>query len=136
MPDYAPESNSDVETYVRELTGYTDGSKLPQTAFDAVLSMSKLRLSNRTGSEDWYGDSGLGQALVFGTAILAKARAENYTVTNYAFGDQRIDVQGVGEIESLQLQQWATAVAEGIESSSKTQNSEDRLRNTTSYIGG
>lgn len=133
--DAAPSDEGDVRDYVRTLTEYSDDdSQLPRKPLQDLTDIAKLRIYNRTGSESFFSDSGLGQALVGVTAILAKARVENYSVSSWSIGDETIDTSGMPAEDSIQVQQWNEMHVEGLQSSSS--GGESAPMNTSDYIGG
>lgn len=141
MPsDFAPTTDGDVKTTVRHLTGY-DGTELSDAEFSTLLDLTKLTLVNETsvtsdeGDNDvWYTDNGLGQALIFTTAIRAKATVENYSVDRWDFADQQIDVRGAGDPDQVQFQRWMKGAANGLDASSEYEDDDPTPSNTASYI--
>lgn len=135
LPDFVPTSDKAVKRLVRTVTDYSDDAdQLPEATLDELLDVAKLRLYNEVGADEFYDDSGLGQALVFTVAILAKARIENYSVTSWSIGDQRIDTSGVRDGDAEQFQRWTQMVADGI--SASDDGGPGAPSSTTEYIGG
>lgn len=133
--DFVPDNDSEVKTYVRTLTDYVDDpDQLPEPKLDNLIDLAKLEIYNKTDSDAFYDDSGLGEALIGATAIMAKARVENYSVSSWSIGDQTIDVQGASDQEAVQFQQWNNMVVNGLESSSASGSGSPS--STTEYIGG
>jgi len=131
---YDVTSDSELKTRVRALTGYEDTpDELSGTDLDSLVNAAKHRLAVQTGSENWYSDSAMGMALVGTTCIIAKSAVENYSVSSWTIGDQTIDVNGAGNVEQAQFQQWSQMVATGIRQSGDTKTAVPT--NTTDYIG-
>lgn len=123
---------------VRGLTLYEDtADELPSSTLDTLVKTAKMRLQNKYGSDSFYSDSGLGQALVGATAIIAKSAVENYSVDRWDVGEGDIDVSGAGDADQVQFQQWARLTAEGVTSSDAV--SDDSASptgiNSSPYIG-
>lgn len=137
MTQYAPSTDSEAREMIRGLTLYEDTSdELPQSDLDTQLSIAKMQLKNETGSEDFYSDEGLGQALVATTAILAKAAVENYSITRWDVGSESIDVSGAGDDAQAQFQQWASMAADGVASSSSSSKTQSATNiNSANYVG-
>ena len=129
-PEFVPTSKRDVQDMVRAVTDY-DERTLSQTTLDKHIEIAKTVLYTRTSSDAFYTDAGLGQALVFATALLVKAAVENYSVTRWNIGDQYIDA-GTDGTSDQQLQQWNSYVREGIRRSDETPTGP---RNSADYIG-
>jgi len=131
--DEAPSSRADVKAYVRGLTDYSDTpDELPETALDTLVDLAKLKIANKVDGADFYVDSGLGQALVGTTAILAKERVENYSISSWSVGDQSVTVDSTSN--DSQLESWNDLVLEGMAASSATPSDGDGLRNTTEFM--
>lgn len=112
------DSLSDLRARVRATTLYEDSpDELPQSDLDSLIENAQLRLSNRTGSTNWYSDNGLSQALLYASAIEAKASLSNFTVTRWDIGAGEIDVSGASDTDQAQFQLWADWVAQGLSSS-------------------
>jgi len=129
-PSFAPTGRSDVRQYVRRVTDYDD-TELTAADLDGHIDVAEMVVYNRTSSDAFYRDVGLGQAVVFTTAILAKVSMENYSVTRWNIGDQYIDAGSDGAVDE-QIRQWNQMVRDGITNSDETPSGP---RNTTSYIG-
>jgi len=129
-PSFAPTDRADVREYVRQVTDYDD-TELGVADLDGQIDIAEMVVYNRTSSDAFYHDVGLGQALVFTTAILAKVSMENYSVTRWNIGDQYIDAGSDGATDQ-QIQQWNEMVRQGITNSNETPSGP---RNTASYIG-
>lgn len=133
-PDFAPDSDSDVRRYVRALTDYDDSpDELQQIELQTQMDIAKLDIYNDVGSDKFYTDAGLGQALIATTAIYAKAAVENYSISGWQIGDQQIDVRGVSDGTDVQFQRWATLAATGLQASDATPD--HTPTNTSDYIG-
>lgn len=117
-----PQDDPDLRSKVRSLTQYDDNEdELPQSDLDDIIWATKLDLKNETGSEAWYTDDGLGEALLYGTMIAAKVTVENYGAVQWSFGDETVTTTAeVPPEDSAQLQQWAERANNGMDSSSET----------------
>lgn len=134
-PDFVPTSDRDVKQYVRVLTDYDENpDEYPEPQLDAAIEIAKLELYNRVDDDSFYSDSGLGQALVAGTAIIAKLGVENYSVTRWRIGDQEMETTGFQNPEQAQLSNWNEMVKSGLQSSDATPDYAPS--NTASYIRG
>ena len=137
MTQYAPADEDELLTQVRALTLYDDTrDELPNATLQTQIGVAQMMLKNKTGSENFYTDSGLGQALLGTTAILAKAAVENYSVDRWSVGADDIDVSGAGEADQMQFEMWNTLVNEGLSDSDTTKRTTSPvLRNSANYIG-
>lgn len=137
MTQFAPTTDSETTDMVRGLTLYADSpDELRASELDTQLNIAKMRLKNETGSESFYSDAGLGQALVFATAILAKSAVENYSVTRWDVGSDSIDVSGAGDTDQQQFSDWASMVADGVASSSSSSKTQSATNiNSANYVG-
>jgi len=137
MAQYAPTSESELKTMVRGLTLYDDtADELPNSDLQTQIAVAQMMLKNRTGSEDFYTDSGLGQALVGTTAILAKAAVENYSVDRWSVGADDIDVSNAGDADQMQFEAWNMLINDGIaESDSASKTTTPIPKNSANYIG-
>lgn len=132
---FAPSTDSDVRRQVRALTDYADDpDELPQSKLDDIIEIAKLRLYNEVDSDNFYEDAGLGQALVATTAILAKARVENFSVSSWSIGDQTIDTSTVADSDAVQFKEWNQMHLDGLDASSESGSAVPR--NTTEFMGG
>lgn len=134
LPDFAPTDDSDVRSLARTLTQY-DTDELSKDDLDGHIQMSKLEIYNELDieSDDFFTDSGLGQALIASTAIFAKLAVENYSVTRWQVADQEIETDGMSDEESGQLQRWGDLYQSGIRKSDLSSSSGPT--NTAGYIG-
>lgn len=137
MPDFYPSSETEALELVRGLTLYEDSSnELPTDDLKTHLKIAKMRLFTKTGSDSFYSDDGLGQALVATTAIIAKSAIENYSIDRWDLGQGEIDVRNAGDEDVSQFAQWAQMAAEGISSSdTSTRSSTPIPSNTAAYMG-
>lgn len=135
MATYDVQDDADLKTLVRGLTLYEDTAReLPDSKLDPQIRVAKMRLANKTDSDSFYTDSGLGQALVGWTCILAKCAVENYSVSQWDVGPANIDVRGAGDAEQVQFNEWAEMVSEGISESDATENTS--ITFSGGFIGG
>lgn len=113
-----PTTDDELKSRVRATTLYEDTpDELPADHLSSLLNNAKMRLQNRTGVSNWYGDDGLTQALLYATALSTKVAIENYSVTRWDVGAGEIDVSGASDTESAQFQMWANYVSEGLSAS-------------------
>lgn len=121
--EFLPESNSDLKTMVRGVTGYDDISdEFTDSDLDTQIRLAKMRLYNEYETEAWYADSGVTQGLLYLTAILCKCAIENYSTRRWDVGDQSFWSRDLPPEDSMQLQEWTTALNEGLESSDDVTN--------------
>lgn len=132
-----PQDEQDALSLVRSLTFYEDSpDEITKSELQSHLRIAKMRLKTKTGSDNFYTDDGLGQALVASTAIVAKSAVENYSIDRWDLGAGEIDVSNAGDEDVLQMSQWAEMAADGIaSSSSSTKNQSPTNINSASYIG-
>lgn len=137
MSTFEISSDAEVKHKVRALTGYEDSDdELPEPTLDALLDISKSRLSTKAGSQAWYTDPSLGQALLGVTAILAKSSVENYSVDSWTIGEESINVSGSGDDSDAQFSHWNQLVVEGLKSSNNADTEHNlSVSNTSEYIG-
>lgn len=132
--DTSVDSESDLKTLTRSLTQYSDTNISP-TDLDNLVRVAAMRVETKAGSDAWFSDDELGKALLFTTCILTKASVENYSVNSWEIGDETIEVENASESESVQLSEWASAVADAIEESEETTGGYVPS-NTANFIGG
>ena len=134
-PAFAPKTDADVRRLVRTLTQYDDtDDELPTDTLQQQLEVAKLRLYNRVGSDEFYTDAGLGQALIAATAILSKAAVENHSIARFEVADIRVEMDSTGsDDDERQYHEWAQMMERGIDRSDATPTSGPS--NTASYIG-
>lgn len=136
MASYSITGDADLKTKVRGLTLYEDtADELDATTLSTQIDIAKLRVKNKTDSDSWYSDDGLGQVLLGVTAILAKNAMENYSVSSWSIGDQVIDVNGAGDRDQSQFEDWNDMVLEGLQATNVTIDTGPSPSNTSSYIG-
>jgi hypothetical protein len=112
-----PSDEADVRDLVRGLTLYEDDAdEIPQSTLNTQIRIAKMRLATETGSDAFFSDDALGEALVYTTAILAKSAIENYSITSWDLGVGEIDVSGAGDAEQVQFTQWADAASQALAS--------------------
>ncbi len=133
---FAPTDDGDVKGLVRDaLTGYSDSvDEVPSDVLDTQLRMAKLELYNYTGSDAFYSDAGLGQALVGATAVYSKLSLENYSVDSWRVGDTEIDTGSFNNPREAQYEQYVSLVQQGLAASDVT--SGRAPSNTSGYIDG
>lgn len=115
--------DSDIKTYVRALTNYSDSKQeLPDQQLKVQIALGKQRLQTKYGvSEDTYSsDDSLAQALIYGVAIYCKGTVENYSVGSWDFGDEGIEARDVPPEDSVQLNQWSVVVEDSLSDSPNT----------------
>lgn len=133
-PGFVPTNDREAATLVRALTDYENTpDELTDANLQQHLKLAKLRIYNEVDSNDFFSDSGLGQALIALAAIHAKLAVENYSVSGFTVGDQQIDVSGVRDADAAQLQIWAEMQADGLAESEFT--STYAPNNTANYGG-
>jgi hypothetical protein len=136
MVQYAPSDETELIEQVRALTMYDDTrDELPNATLQTQIGVAQMMLKNKTGSENFYSDSGLGQALLGTTAILAKAAVENYSVDRWSVGADDIDVSGAGDADQMQFEMWNKLINEGLSDSSTQKTASPVPRNSANYIG-
>jgi hypothetical protein len=136
MVQYAPSDETELIEQVRALTLYDDTrDELPNATLQTQIGVAQMMLKNKTGSENFYSDSGLGQALLGTTAILAKAAVENYSVDRWSVGADDIDVSGAGDADQMQFEMWNKLINEGLSDSSTQKTASPVPRNSANYIG-
>lgn len=136
MPiDYAVETEDELKSLARSITGYEDTQdELPAGHLDDLVTVAAMSVFNETGSDQWFADSGLGQALLFTLCIRTKERVENYSVSSWSVGDQTINVQNAGEEDQAQFVNWAQQVNDGLEASDEVTTAYT-VENSAGYIG-
>lgn len=127
--DFIPENDTELETAVRELTGY--GDMLDADVYDAQVRLAKMRLYNKTGRSDFYENTNLTQALVAYTAMLTKESVENIPIEGYKIGDESVQFRDYSESQLLEL--LAEILAEAL---SELDDGTKSMRNTSNYISG
>lgn len=132
MSDYAPTNEGELHTLVRGITDY-DETDLSPSRLKTLTRVAKMTLQNEAGSDKWYTDSGLGQALTFTLCIRAKESVENYSITSWSIGNETIDVSGVGDGDQ-QFTQWNSLAHDGLVNSDVASVT-PTPNNTASYIG-
>lgn len=133
--DYTVDSEADLKQLARGITGYEDTpDELPASDMSTLIQVAAMNVQNDTGSEKWFSDSGLGQALLFTLSVRAKERVENYSVSSWSVGDQTINVQGAGDDEQAQFQNWNEQINKGLEASDVVTTG-FAPKNNSSYIG-
>lgn len=134
---YQIQDDFELKQKVRTLTGYArDDDELSEPDLDGLLDISKLIIKNATGSDSWYSDEGLGQALLGVTCIRAKESVENYSVSSWSVGDEEIDVSGASDPDAVQFTRWNELVNEGLSASQEAETTHSMsIRNTSAYIG-
>jgi hypothetical protein len=133
--DHSVSDESELKSLTRSLTGYEDTQdELPQGDLDDLITVAAMEVYNEGGSDKWFTDTGLGQALLFTLCIYAKARVENYSVSSWTVGDQTINVQNAGDEDQVQFTRWAQAANDGIEASEEVTTTYT-VENTAGYIG-
>lgn len=123
----------ELKELARAITQYST-TNISDDDVDKLVKVSAMRVETKTGTDKWFSDRALGQALLYTLCIELKAAVENYSVDAWEIGDESIEVaDGDGEA-SAQFTQWATAVAEGIEESTEVTGGYVPS-NTSSFIG-
>lgn len=142
LPSFAIESDSDLESAVRDKTSYSDTTdELPGDSttgqMQGVIEDAKRILYMRTGSEQWYSDVGYGQALVAMTAMKAKEAVENINIQSYGIADETLSFTNADPESSQQIQSWSSEVNEGLKQSEVAfeKDQDIQFSNTSSYIG-
>ena len=116
--DYLPQSDAELKTLIRGVTGYDDlSSEFTDSDLDTQIQLAKMRLYNEYGTEAWYDDGGITQALLYLTAILSKCAIENYSTRRWDVGDQSFWSRDNAPDESAQFIEWTEAMNEGIDNS-------------------
>jgi hypothetical protein len=138
MDDYDIQTDADVKELFRALTLYEDSpDEIDDGTLDTQLRAAKIRLSNKIDGDNWYSDSGLGQALLGTTLIMGKCAMENYSVSAWDMGAGSIDVSGAGDVEQAQFSEWASMVSEGIQAADNAANdAHNDVGITKTFIGG
>ncbi len=131
----APADDTELRETVRTVTNYAV-EDVPDSDIDTHIQLAKLRIKNETGSDKFFSDDGLAQAVIFASAILLKSAVENYSISNYVVGGQEIDVSDVASADASQFKEWSSLVRDGLENSHETTRRYDGLRNTADYITG
>jgi hypothetical protein len=126
-------SDRDLEERVRSITGYSDTvDEMPRHELDDIIRNCKLEISNEVGSDNFFVDTGLQQALIYLTALRCKQRVENVIVTSFELGNQSVDLEDASDADQIQFSRWATAVDEGIRASNA--QTVRKPSNTSDYI--
>ena len=95
------------DRFRKALTGYEDNEdELPKAEFDQVLKTAKSSIYTNIGADDFYSDHYLSEALLYVTAIKAKIKVENYSVTSWSVGDEHIVVRDADQEDSSQMRDW------------------------------
>lgn len=123
MTTFAPTQDSELKDFVRAITQYST-SDIGSTDLDTQVKIAKMRIKNDVGSESWYSDEGLGQALTYTTCIVTKTSLENAYLDSWSVGDQSMTVRDATEEDSAQLQDWNEAILDGLEASSVTSDAQ------------
>lgn len=134
MADYDITNDTELETAVRHETGY-ETSDLSDSRLDSILDRAKQNVALRTGSSDWYTDSGLGFALFGYACIRAKSSVENIPLDSYNLLDEDVSFDTDDPDDSIQLQQWHSDVQTGLANSSVADGTSRLPSNSADYIG-
>lgn len=122
MPPFEITDETELKSRVRDTSLYADNpDEVTSTELTSHIHNAQLRLVNETGSQAWYSDTGLMQALLYSTLIEAKLAIENYSVSSWDVGAGRIDVSGAGDNDQAQFEQWAEWVSQGIDFSDEVE---------------
>lgn len=131
-----PKNDDELKTVVRAETSYDNtDDELPNSQLVTLIERAKAKLEMTTGSDAWYSDDGLGFALAAYTCMRAKAAVENFALSDYSIGDERVSFDADDPETSQQLQMWAEDVKDGLDSSSLDEPTGPTPTNTSGYIG-
>lgn len=133
-----PATDSELKTIVRDETSYEDTSdELPDSQLDTIVEQSKAKLQLSTGVSDgvWYSDDGIGFALASYTKMRAKSAVENIGLSNYSLGAEDVGFHHADPEDSLQLQQWAEDVNDGLDASDLDSSGNLQPENSAGFVG-
>lgn len=136
MPAPQVTDDRDVKDRVYASTNYEDSTdELPETQLDTLLDISKGRMVNDVGTDKWYTERPLGDALVAYTCMRCKAAIENFAISGYTMGDETVQTRNADPDDSQQIQMWAEDIQAALNKSSVDSSTSQKMRNTSGYIG-
>jgi hypothetical protein len=131
-----PETDDELKTIVYSGTSYEDSpDELPESQLDIIIEQAKAKVELTTESDSWYTDDGLGFALAAYTKMRAKSAVENIGLSNYSLGAEDVSFHHADPDESLQLEQWAEDVNDGLDASNVTESGNLQPRDSAGYVG-
>lgn len=131
-----PDTDDELKTIVYSGTSYEDSpDELPESQLDIIIEQAKAKVELTTQSDSWYADDGLGFALAAYTKMRAKSAVENIGLSNYSLGAEDVSFHHADPDESLQLEQWAEDVNDGLDASNVTESGNLQPRDSAGYVG-
>lgn len=131
-----PDTDGELKEIVYDGTSYEDSpDELPESQLDTIVEQAKAKVELTTGSSNWYSDDGLGFALAAYTKMRAKSAVENIGLSNYSLGAEDVSFHHADPDESLQLEQWAEDVNDGLDASNVTESGNLQPKDAAGYVG-